>query len=458
MASARLFGLRSLRLQLLGACVLALLLTAVSAAAFTYFVLERGSAGWTGKKIKLQAKWIEESLLFDAAGRPTALADDRNFPWVYESASDDLKYRVLDASGAVLLASEPGGQALAPAGRAFDPSSPLFQMQLNGLSLDVVTVPLRRDGPVHYVQVARSERMDLLLQRAIGQPVLKSVLLTGAISLLIFAVVIYLTLHRTLRPLRKASEAAARIAPTSLSKRLDTAGLPTELTPLVEAFNLALDRLERGYRVQQEFLAGAAHELKTPLSLIRAQIELQGGADRGALLRDVDMMARQVHQLLHLAEVSEEQNYIFAPTSLPDVADEVTAYLARLADMRQVALRTTSSMEGGRLLEADRSATFVMLKNLVENAIRHSPPGGTVTVGIEPTGLYVQDGGTGIPAEDLPRLFDRFWRSAERRDDGAGLGLAICRQIATTHGWNLAAQNAVPGAKFTVTFGSTAAV
>lgn len=323
---------------------------------------------------------------------------------------------------------------------------------MGGIPLDVLTYPIQHGGPIYYIQVARSERLNVLLRRAIGEPVLKSAMWTSIVSLLVFGVVVYLTLQRTLRPLREASEAAARIAPGNLSSRLKTSGLPTELTPLVEAFNMALGRLEHGYRVQQEFLAGAAHELKTPLSLIRAQIEIDGATDRGSLLRDVDMMARQVHQLLHLAEVSEAQNYVFEPTSLPDVASEVTGYLGRLADLRQVSLQMSSSMEEGQLIAADRSATFVMLKNLVENAIRHSPPGGTVAVAVGSTGLYVEDGGNGIAPDDFPKLFARFWRSADRRDDGAGLGLAICHQIATTHGWSLAAHNVEPGARFTVTF------
>jgi two-component system, OmpR family, sensor histidine kinase QseC len=453
MRSAKFRALRSLRLQLMAAYLLALLLTAAVVGAFVYVQFTWNSDASTPKGLKLQARWIEQALRFNADGVPTGLDADRNFPWIYESASDDVKYRVLDAAGAVLFASEPGATPIAPPGQAYDPMRPLFRVQLGGLPLDVLTVPVQRAGQTYYIQVARSERLMLLVRRAIGEPVLKSAAWTSVASLLIFGLVVYLTLKRTLRPLREASQGAARIAPGNLSSRLETAGLPTELSPLVEAFNMALDRLERGYRVQQDFLAGAAHELKTPLSLIRAQIELDGAADRASLLRDVDMMARQVHQLLHLAEVSEAQNYVFAPISLADVASEVTAYLGRLADLRQISLQLSSSVMDGRLIEADRSALFVMLKNLVENAIRHSPAGGAVTVAIEATGLYVQDAGNGIAPEDFPKLFARFWRSADRRDDGAGLGLAICHQIASTHGWSLAAQNVTPGAKFCVTFG-----
>lgn len=451
MRSAKFSCLRSLRLHLMASYLFAVLLTAAAVGTFMYAYFTWNAGASTPKGLTLQAQWVERSIQFDAAGKPTGLQGDRNAPWVYESASDDLKYRVLDATGAVLLSSEPDARPIAPPGQAFDPTRPLFRVHIGGIPLDVLTVPIQNAGSAHYVQVARSERMNLLARRAIGEPVLKAALWTGVVSLLIFGVVVYFTLQRTLRPLRLASEAAARIAPGNLSSRLETATLPTELTPLVEAFNQALDRLEHGYRVQQDFLAGAAHELKTPLALIRAQIEIDGTTDRASLLRDVDMMARQVHQLLHLAEVSEAQNYVFEPTDLAAVASEVTGYLGRLADRGQVSLRVLAAPEG-KLVNADRSATFVLLKNLVENAIRHSASGGVVTLTIEAGSLQVRDHGAGIAEGDLPKLFARFWRGPGRRDDGAGLGLAICHQIASTHGWGIAVRNAQPGAEFSVRF------
>jgi signal transduction histidine kinase len=429
---------------------MALLLTAAAAAAFLYFVL-----AWrldASTPLTQQASWLEQAIKFNGAGKPAELVGDRVAAWIYTSASGDLKYRVLDSTGGVLLASEPNALAFAPPGQRFDPARPVFRLHLGGIPLDVLTVPVRKGDETYYIQVARSERLNELMHHAVAQMITKTALLTGVVSLLIFGVVVYLTLKRMLRPLREASNAAARIAPSNLSTRLEPTGLPTEVAPLVDAFNLALDRLERGYRVQQEFLAGAAHELKTPLSLIRAQIELEGAGDRTSLLHDVDMMSRQVHQLLHLAEVSEAQNYVFGPTSMLAVAREVTGYLGRLADTRQVSLQLSSRAEEGYLINADKSAAYVLLKNLVENAIRHSLPGGTVTITIEATGFHVQDGGNGIAPENLPKLFARFWRTPDRRDDGAGLGLAICHQIATTHGWHIAAENVTPGAKFIVTF------
>lgn len=452
MRLAKLLKFRSIRAQLLAAYVLALLL-ASAVATLTFYVL----CVWlvdaaTKRELALQAEWIEQAIVLDQAGRPVGLDPAHSSLWIYASISDDLKYAVLDEAGKVLFSSGANGQAFVPAGHTFMQLPAMVNMQIAAISVDLFTMPVKLNGVTHYIQVVRSERLNSLVRHAIGWPMLKTAVWVGAASLLMLVCVVYLTLRRSLRPLHDASEAAARIEPANLSRRLETAGLPTELRPLVQAFNEALDRLERGFRVQQEFLAGAAHELKTPLALIRSQLELDATADRASLLADVDMMARQVHQLLQLAEVSEAANYVFEPVDLAAVARDVVAYLGRLADMGNVSLSVVSSVTADHKTEGDRSAIFVLLKNLVENAIRHSQPGGTVGVVIGEAGFYVQDSGRGIAPEHFPNLFTRFWRGPDRRDDGAGLGLSICQQIAATHRWTIDANNASSGARFAVNF------
>jgi signal transduction histidine kinase len=254
-------------------------------------------------------------------------------------------------------------------------------------------------------------------------------------------------LRKVLKPLREASAAAARIDAHNMSKRLPTRNLPIEFLPLVDAFNLTLDRLEKGYIVQRAFLAGAAHELKTPLALIRAQIDMDGMADRGVLLHDIDRMARQVNQFLHLAEASETQNYVFESVDAAAVAEDVADYLRRLAERREVYVDIRCA-PGISVLQADRGAFFMLLKNLVENAIQHSPVGGVVAVTVEADHLCIRDEGPGIAADELPKLFKRFWRGPMRRNEGAGLGLSICAEIAAAHGWEVTARSTGRGAEF----------
>jgi signal transduction histidine kinase len=241
------------------------------------------------------------------------------------------------------------------------------------------------------------------------------------------------------------SESAAAISPRSLHARLETHAVPTEVAPLVHSFNRVLDRLEQGYRIQQEFLATAAHELKTPLALIRGQIELLGdGEDRRSLLGDVEHMTRQVQQLLVLAEASERQNYSFAAVDVRDVARETASYLQRMAQAADVRVTVREDGAGAPWL-ADRGALFTLFKNMLENAIQHAPRGTEVRVEVGAEEVSVRDWGPGVSEEQLSLMFSRFWRGAHRRDRGAGLGLAICREIALAHGLTLSAQRAEPG-------------
>ena len=398
-----------------------------------------------------QVDWIESHLVFDAAGKPTALREPPDTAWVYSAATRDWKYRVADGRGAALLSSDAGAPAFAPTAAGFDGTRERFDVVADGLPLHVVSKALSHDGRPYYVQVAISDRAAALMSGAIVGPILQNALVIAAISLVLFALGVHATLGHLLLPLRRASEAASRIAPRKLDTRLSQAMMPREMRPLIGAFNEALDRLQQGYRVQQEFLAAAAHELKTPLALIRGQVELSDSPDRAVLLADIDRMARQVHQLLHLAEVSEAHNFQISALDVGAVAVEATTFLQRLAQRGNVHLDLRVA-EGLAERRADRGALFVLLKNLIENAIQHSPSGAVVTVDVRANGVSVRDEGAGIPPEHLSQLFKRFWRGTARRDTGAGLGLSICHEVALAHGWTLVARNGAAGAEFLVSF------
>jgi len=398
-----------------------------------------------------QADWIESHLAFDAKGVPVALNEPPDTSWVYGTASHDWKYRVVDGRGVALLSSDAGLPPLAPAGTAFDAARERFDMVVDGLPMHVITQAESRGDRPYWIQVAVSDRAARLFSGAMVGPILQNALVIAAVALLLFAGGVQAMLHHLLLPLRRASDAASRIAPRSLETRLSEAAMPRELQPLIRAFNEALDRLQQGYRVQQEFLAAAAHELKTPLALIRGQVELSASEDRELLLGDIDRMARQVHQLLHLAEVSESHNFKMTELELGAVAAEAVDFLQRLAQRAGVHLDLRVA-DGLKPCRADHGALFVLLKNLIENAIQHSPRGAVVTVDVRANGLSVRDEGAGIPDEHLSELFKRFWRGDARRDTGAGLGLAICHEVALAHGWSLEARNGSIGAEFVVSF------
>lgn len=371
---------------------------------------------------------------------------------LYDAMPVDSAYRVTNEFGREVAHSVDGPALQALRVMSADASTMAVTSQTRPVQLQVAERAVVLDGQRYVIRAARSNRLVLTLREYASKRYLRAAIVTALMTLLFFLAVVFALISCMLRPLRRASRVAARIGPRNLSARLHTEGLPTELLPLIEALNAALERLEQGYRVQQEFLASAAHELKTPLALLQAEIELGGASNPELLLRDTALMARQVHQLLHLAEVSEGHNYIFAPLSLSAAAADAVDYLARLADQHAIYLELRQQDGRDVQVDADGGALFVLFKNLLENALHHAPDGSVVRLELGPSGFSVQDEGGGVAEVDRARLFQRFWRGAHRQGSGAGLGLAICREICLAHGWQirLDTSDGHSGARFVV--------
>jgi two-component system, OmpR family, sensor histidine kinase QseC len=380
----------------------------------------------------------------------------------YDAYVENFHYRVVDASGAQRLASSASAAHIATSARAGAHTDPaFFAYQLNERPMHAASVACPFRGQLLTVQAGRSDAFSQLAADAIAPATLETGLIMGGVSMLVFVLMAAWTARRALRPIEAVAREAQGVTPRNLQARLGEAAVPREVRPLVTSFNQVLERIEAGYAVQQRFLAAAAHELKTPLALMRSEIEI-GAAQvaegmRTQLLADIDDMARVVQQMLHLAEASEAQNYRFAAEHLPRVMDDVASYLARLAEQRGVRVRCTARTDTPDR-KSDRGAVFALIKNLAENAILHSPAGGTVDIELSDDSLTVRDQGTGIKREDLPYVFERFWRTAaSRQRGGAGLGLAICREIAQRHDWTLTAASAEgAGATFQVHFAGAA--
>jgi two-component system, OmpR family, sensor histidine kinase QseC len=454
-ASSRI--LRSLAARLLCTYVAALILTGCAVAGVIWFGSGRDVGVTTQGQLRKAVEVIHSSLRFDPAGVPRAVGSiPSDFSWIFDDFAGDVKYRILDRSGGVILSSEANIAALAPSGQSFDSTLRSYTLNSGGELLFVRTEPMVQGAQTYYIQVAISKRFATFIRTISARIRFSNMLRSLLASVLLVIVAVYFTLRKVLKPLREASAAAARIDAHNMSKRLPTRNLPTEFLPLVDAFNLTLDRLEKGYIVQRAFLAGAAHELKTPLALIRAQIDMGGATEREVLLHDIDRMARQVNQLLHLAEASETQNYVFESVDVAAVAEDVADYLRRLTERREVYVEIRCA-PGIPVLQADRGALFMLLKNLVENAIQHSPVSGIVAVTVDTDHLCVRDEGPGIGADELPNLFKRFWRGPMRRNEGAGLGLSICAEIAAAHHWELTARTIGRGAEFILSFRVNAA-
>lgn len=443
----------SLRSRLLAVYGLSMALSAVVIGTLVLLIIKPFDSYAMQKGMVSAAQDMAQWVQFDDQGRPLGFSEQKIAGWMLKSFGEEFQLRITDGQGDVAFSSNQAREALVPDGRGFDPDLRSFAYTREGVAMRAATAALAHGGKTWYVQIAASDRMAEWLRQAFGLPALRNgMVMAGVIFLAVFLAATHWTLQRMLRPLGVAAQDAQRITPQTLDTRLQAGNLPREFAPLVEAFNHVLDRLQAGFRNQQEFLSMAAHELKTPLALMRVQIELEPEDRRSPeLLKDVDHMARQVQQLLHLAEVCEHQRYRMEDIAPADIIGEVCDFMARASEKCGVHIHCEVK-DDALAWRADRGALFVLLKNLIENAVQHSPQGGTVTVKACGLGFSVLDQGRGVPPEDLPRIFERFWRSSERRDLGAGLGLPICLEIARAHGWTLTALPGATGLEIQVRF------
>ncbi len=257
-------------------------------------------------------------------------------------------------------------------------------------------------------------------------------------------------------PLRQLDAAARSMAAGNLQVRVQP-GLVREVADLARSFNQMADTLEDADRQRRQLTADVAHELRTPLSIIKGRLEgIQDGVYRpeaeqiAGLLDKVELLERLVEdlRLLALAEAGQLALHL-EPVNPARLLDDARSSFAHQAEERQIDVRVEA--EAVPELTADPQRIAQVLGNLINNALRHTPPGGVVTLAVRanPSEVLfeVRDTGTGIAPEDLPRIFDRFYRadpSRTRSSGGAGLGLAIARRIVEAHGGRIWAES-MPG-------------
>jgi two-component system OmpR family sensor kinase len=309
--------------------------------------------------------------------------------------------------------------------------------------------------PMSEVQVALNEAKVLLVVVVVSMVVIASVL--G-----------YWTAGRALKPVRVIAGAARDISEHDLNRRIALDLPPDELGELAGTFNAMLARLESGFATLQRFTADAAHELRAPLAMIRAELEVSLGRARTVdeyqathrlVLGEVERMSRLADQLLLLARADAGSLAPrFERLDLSDLLEETVDRWRVLAGSRGVRLALEPPPPGS--LWADRELLRRLIDNLLDNAVRHSPAGEDVILtAAREDGrwrLEVADAGPGVDASIRDRLFQRFARADPargRETGGAGLGLALCAVIADLHGGSLALappNGPPPGAHFVV--------
>jgi two-component system, OmpR family, sensor kinase len=359
--------------------------------------------------------------------------------------------QVLDASGRVLAAY--GGDL------AEDPLMPR-RLQLAALAGDarlhevgvgdssqpfrVTALPAVHAGERQLVVVAES----LQSTNEAVRKVLVLLLIAGPVVLVAAAAAGWLLVRNALLPVDRMRKKAERIGINHLHERLAAPNPRDQIGQLAITLSAMLDRLEEGVAARRRLIADASHELRTPLAAMRAELDVslrdeqRTPAERATLQsvrEDVNRMSRTVDNLLTLAIADEGRlELLRRPVELGQLIEQSVDPMLALAALKGVELRTASEPCS---TAGDPERLGQALRNLIENAIKFTPPGGRVTVSTwrdgHEVGLSVSDTGAGIPAEAREHVFDRFYRSdssRSRESGGSGLGLAICQEIAVAHG------------------------
>ena len=432
--------------------VIAVAVTSVLMSVALSWLLSMATNNIHNEAMEEQAVSLAEHLVLEADGR-LSLALPPNLQGLYSQPYGRYSYAVIDETGRTLFSSLPDNAPVF----ATDPRAVTVQFletRIGEAAISGASVRRAIGGKTVWVQAAEDlSNSDVLIDdivddfyRHVGWITLPILLLLLVIDIAIF--------RRALMPLRQASETAQHITPARTDIRLPLQEIPTEVRPLVSAINKALDRLDEGFRLQREFTADAAHELRTPLSILRTRVEtLDDPGIAKALHQDIESMSRVVGQLLDIAEL---EAFAIDPAEVADLqaaAAEVAGFIAPLAleQGREIALlgATEPVLVKGNVEMIKRA-----IRNLAENAIRHTPKDTVVEFVVEENGtVTVQDRGPGISPEERELIFHRFWRRDRNSQGSSGLGLSIVQRIAELHGASIEVQNRVMGgAQFSLHF------
>ena len=341
----------------------------------------------------------------------------------------DVVVQIWTSSGAMLYLSRPG--------------DPLFSQATLGFT-DVDAG--RRRWRV-FSLAARDRVIQVAQPVALRRDLAAAAALNSLMPLLAFAPVMALLIWwlvgNSLLPLRRlASEVEQRDA-RSLA-RVSAVGLPSEIAPLADALNALLMRLQKAFAHQRGFVADAAHELRSPLTALKLQLQLMERATdqtaRGAALQHlhdgVDRATHMISQLLTAAQTDPNDTApLLAPVDMAELVRQSVAEIFVPAQLRDIDL--TLDAPDALRMAADAARLRILLRNLLDNAIRYSPVGSAVQVKLQSADdgvrLIVDDAGPGLAGFDRERVFDRFYRGQTNQQSGSGLGLSIVRNIADQH-------------------------
>jgi len=374
--------------------------------------------------------------------------------------SEGLHIVVTDANG-ILVANSQGG-ALGKQYKTSAAGTKLFMPGPPMMGGGMMSQP--QQETVIGILYINPENVPTLTRNLAGT--INRFLLWGGLLAIAIALVLTLVLSRRISsPVKVLTKSARKLGRGDFSQRVSIKG-KGEIAELAQAFNSMADDLERDEKLRQDLVADTAHELRTPLTNLSGYLEAikddvikPDAATISSLYQEATLLTRLVDDLQELALAdANELKLIRQPEAMPAIIEQaIISFQSQAAD-KGLSLRTDVP-DGLPLVNIDSQRIGQVLHNLIANAVTHTPQGGTVTVSTKQAGdnieISVTDTGEGIPAEDLPNIFERFYRvdrSRSRRTGGSGLGLTIAKRLVEAHGGKInAVSEPGKGSSFTFT-------
>lgn len=373
----------------------------------------------------------------------------------YRAARSTLVFSIVDLEkGTLVAASEDDLARAALHIAAFAPETNGSLVTSKGRGTDDTIVAITEVTPAGRVLVVTAGNSfrwdDIASFFTVFAPAMIPMLLPAFIGATIAVPVL---VRRTLAPLDPLTALARTIDISKSQQRLPYAGLDPAFVPLIHSINAALERLDKGLEQQRLYAANAAHELRTPVAILRTRVDtLPPGPIKLDLQRDTQRIATLVEQLLSIARLGQHQVNLDETVDLNAIARDVAADLAPLAlrSGKRVAFEGTSVPI---VVKGHARSLSSAIANLIDNALRAEPDGGQVDVIVQSAGIVdVVDHGDGISDADADKVFEPFWRKSEA-PPGTGLGLAIVRAVMVQHGGAASVmQTRGGGATFRLTF------
>ena len=438
---------RSLWFRLILGLFLGSVAAVIVATAFLYVRFKNVSAESHKRTLQGQAKLIGR--LYEQAAGQQLILPEPMAPYYGEGAG---KFAVLSEEETLLAASAGVTQAFHPLDLEMSREFFSYAQSEGKPAFHGISLKIKGSSPPIWVQVAFKDN------EVIFNSVLEEFVMDIAWIWLPFVGVLLIinmiVIRISLKPLVTASAQASAIGPSAVSQRLTETGMPDEVLHLVRAINRALDRLEEGYKEQRAFIADAAHELRTPIAIMTTHMDILPDFEgKEAFKEELGGLKRLVNQLLDNARIEALRINPGEAADLNALALDVAAFLAPCAISNGKTIAVSRARRPA-LVNGSYDYLFRAVRNLVENAVQHTPAGTSVHIAVEsPATLVVSDRGPGVPKAEREAIFQRFWQGRRDRGGGAGLGMAIISRTVAAHKGTVEIDDRDGGgAKFTVKF------